>query len=160
MSFSAYDPLPPTKLYHTGIGGAGNYRKLKPYELSSSTPAPPVVKPTKRPFHGGRGGYGNTHSASERAMFSFDEELARERFAREHAAPMYSVGRGGVGNIVVEEPEEDEEDDVSLEGSIRGWRMSMSSARSRETGISVASKASGAERIMQKLKGLKKLHSS
>ena len=155
MSFTAYDPLPSTKLYHTGIGGAGNYRKLKPYELSTSPPSSPI-KPTVRPFHGGRGGYGNAHAASERAMFSFDEELDRERLAREHAAPMFSVGRGGIGNIVVEDSDDD--DDVSLEGSVRGRRASASSAGTRGTAASLSSTASGADRIMQKLKELTKFH--
>jgi len=155
MSYSAYDPSPPTKLYHTGIGGAGNYRKLKPSEFTSP-PSAPAIKPTVRPFHGGRGGYGNAHSASERAMFSFDEELARERLW--HAAPMYSVGRGGIGNIILEDG--DDEENVSLEGSVRARRrMSTSSAGTRATATSSGSTASGADRIVQRLRGLKKLHS-
>jgi hypothetical protein len=48
----------------------------------------------------GRGGAGNMYSGSERAMFSFDEELTRERVREEGAAPVYHVGRGGAGNLV------------------------------------------------------------
>lgn len=33
-------------------------------------------------------------------MFSFDEELERDRLFHAHHAPVYSVGRGGAGNIV------------------------------------------------------------
>lgn len=33
-------------------------------------------------------------------MFSFDEELAFQERLLEHQAPMYHVGRGGMGNAV------------------------------------------------------------
>jgi hypothetical protein len=42
------------------------------------------------------------HRAQERAMFSFDEELAQQERLREHAAPIYHIGRGGAGNLVDE----------------------------------------------------------
>jgi len=59
-----------------------------------------------RYYTSGRGGVGNYHRltaplpASERTIFSFDEELERDRLFHEHHAPVYSVGRGGAGNIV------------------------------------------------------------
>jgi hypothetical protein len=33
-------------------------------------------------------------------MFSFDEELERQRKITAHQAPVYHVGRGGAGNLV------------------------------------------------------------
>jgi hypothetical protein len=43
---------------------------------------------------------------SERPMFSFDEELERQKHIQEHMAPHYHVGRGGAGNLqgLTEEP--------------------------------------------------------
>lgn len=35
-------------------------------------------------------------------MFSFDEELERQRKITAHQAPVYHVGRGGAGNLVDE----------------------------------------------------------
>jgi len=42
------------------------------------------------------------HRERERAIFSFDEELERQRRMTEHQAPIYHVGRGGAGNLVDE----------------------------------------------------------
>lgn len=131
------EPAPQAKYFHSGIGGAGNYRKL-----STQLAVPPArldAQSTPRPFYGGRGGAGNSHSASERAIFSFDEELLRER-----TAPIYSVGRGGVGNIV-----DIEEDNVSLEGDVRNPRLSVSTTGSK---YSLERTQSGADRIVQKIK--------
>ena len=47
----------------------------------------------------------------ERPMFSFDEELERERLKGEQA-PVYHVGRGGQGNAV-----NDRRDSSASEGS-------------------------------------------
>jgi hypothetical protein len=43
------------------------------------------------------------YAGSERAIFSFDEELTRERVREEVAAPVYHVGRGGAGNFAKRE---------------------------------------------------------
>ncbi|KAI5805873.1 hypothetical protein EDC01DRAFT_777761 [Geopyxis carbonaria] len=90
------------RLYHAGRGGAGNYHRLP-----STLPAPPttvetthIAPPPSNNYFGGRGGAGNVHTAGERAIFSFDEELERDRLFHEHHAPVYSVGRGGAGNFV------------------------------------------------------------
>lgn len=86
------------RLYHAGRGGAGNYHRL----ATAPLPPPPttiVATPSTR-FFGGRGGAGNAHLFGERAMFSFDEELEHDRLLQENHAPVYSVGRGGAGNIV------------------------------------------------------------
>ena len=42
------------------------------------------------------------HQASERAIFSFDEELERLRRGDEGVAPVYHIGRGGAGNLIHE----------------------------------------------------------
>ena len=39
------------------------------------------------------------HQASERAIFSFDEELERQKTG---SAPVFHVGRGGAGNLIDE----------------------------------------------------------
>jgi len=151
MGFTTYEPAPHTAFYHTGIGGAGNYRKLTSSELAAPKTKTHDIKPTVRPFYGGRGGVGNAHSASERAMFSFDEELQRDKLRRDSIAPMYTVGRGGAGNIVPHEEEghdsEAEEDRVSLEGSVR--RISESSNHS---GYSSRSISSNADRIVNRIR--------
>src|ERR1700761_1750526 len=52
-------------------------------------------------YAAGRGGAGNMHHAShasERPIFSFDEELERQRRMMQHMAPVYHIGRGGAGN--------------------------------------------------------------
>jgi len=43
------------------------------------------------------------HHTAERPMFSFDEELERQRRMMEHQTPVYHVGRGGAGNFASEE---------------------------------------------------------
>jgi hypothetical protein len=64
----------------------------RPSSSATSSHAPRVV-------HSGRGGVGNVHPVSERAIFSFDEELERHLSRESHAAPVYHVGRGGAGNV-------------------------------------------------------------
>jgi len=151
MGFTTYEPAPHSAFYHTGIGGAGNYRKLSASEIASPKTKSNDVKPKARPFYGGRGGVGNAHSASERAMFSFDEELQRDKLRRESVAPMYAVGRGGAGNIVPldDEAVSDSEERVSLEGSVR--RISSSSSNSNYSRHSISS---GADRIVNKIRNI------
>ncbi|BDD61261.1 hypothetical protein MPDQ_005140 [Monascus purpureus] len=90
---------------HTSRGGAGNVISLKNTKTTDSQTATGPASLTRldshvpRTFKSGRGGAGNVHSSSERAIFSFDEELERE-FRR--AAPVYHVGRGGAGNMIHE----------------------------------------------------------
>jgi len=156
MGFTTYEPAPRTTIYHTGIGGAGNYRKLTPSEIATPKPKNIDLKTQARPFYGGRGGVGNTHSASERAIFSFDEELQRDKLRRESVAPMYAVGRGGAGNIL---PLDDEaiasgdEENVSLEGSVR--RLSTSTSGSRSSTYSISSNA---DRIVNRIRHLGRHH--
>ena len=83
---------------HYGIGGAGNYCKA---ELASSTALPssvPTMTRANGPFSSGIGGAGNIRDASERAVISFQEELARSR-TRDNSSPTgYFIGIGGAGN--------------------------------------------------------------
>lgn len=93
------------RVFHSGRGGAGNY-----HTVPKNLPNPPtsILAPSmtntstssNTKFYAGRGGAGNARTHSERAVFSFDEELERDRMLHEHHAPVYSVGRGGAGNMV------------------------------------------------------------
>ncbi|RMZ82157.1 hypothetical protein DV738_g1836, partial [Chaetothyriales sp. CBS 135597] len=108
-SYSIIEPHPSAQsntYIYTGRGGAGNFTKT-PSSVTrgadASGPAsrlPPSVLSSHHPkaFLTGRGGAGNVQSPSERAIFSFDEELERELSRERHAAPVYHVGRGGSGN--------------------------------------------------------------
>jgi Protein of unknown function (DUF3602) len=75
-------------------------------------------------------------------MFSFDEELARQRARELHAAPVYHVGRGGAGNYAKSE----KGSSISGEG-----RKSVDSQYSQQSYNSVRS-VSGADRIMNNLR--------
>ncbi|KAI9861878.1 MAG: hypothetical protein M1824_001989 [Vezdaea acicularis] len=109
MTVTPTEPHPtpvPTRYAGWGRGGAGNIRPISP--SLDTTPAhprpqPPLTLPktTSTRYTTGRGGAGNVCSrSSERAIFSFDEELAREQRREERHAPVYYVGRGGAGNFV------------------------------------------------------------
>lgn len=91
---------------HTSRGGAGNVVNLRgtPTTDSRTATGPPSLtrldSRTPSAFISGRGGAGNVHSPSERAIFSFDEELERDLRRERDAAPVYHVGRGGAGNMI------------------------------------------------------------
>jgi hypothetical protein len=91
-----------------GRGGAGNVTRLPKNVTPGQDASGPAscIKlsppPSTAVFMSGRGGAGNIHREKERAMFSFDEELAQQERLREHAAPVYHIGRGGAGNLVEE----------------------------------------------------------
>ncbi|KAF2274397.1 uncharacterized protein EI97DRAFT_354242, partial [Westerdykella ornata] len=102
--------LPASHIYHSGRGGAGNYTRVTPSSITpGATASGPAsrIKLTPPPstaiFASGRGGAGNMRAERERAMFSFDEELAAQERLREHAAPVYHIGRGGAGNFCVDD---------------------------------------------------------
>ncbi|KAF2634075.1 hypothetical protein P280DRAFT_414597 [Massarina eburnea CBS 473.64] len=95
-----------TSTVYYGRGGAGNITRINPKTLTSGpTASGPASRiqltppPSSALFTTGRGGAGNIHRAQERAMFSFDEELAQQERLRENAAPVYHIGRGGAGNF-------------------------------------------------------------
>jgi len=92
---------------HTSRGGAGNVISLK---NTKTTPGQYATGPasltrldsrTPATFKSGRGGAGNVHSNSERAIFSFDEELERQMRQEREVAPVFHVGRGGAGNMII-----------------------------------------------------------
>lgn len=94
---------------HTARGGAGNVISLRdtlttPGE-SATGPASLTRLDTHPPktFTSGRGGAGNVHDISERAIFSFDEELERQMRREKEVAPVFHIGRGGAGNVVAPE---------------------------------------------------------
>lgn len=95
---------------HHGRGGAGNKHSVPasyaqsayargPYQPPPTSALQAASKLGHSKFATGRGGAGNVLPASERAIFSFDEELERRRVREETAAPIYHVGRGGAGNV-------------------------------------------------------------
>ncbi|KAL8743101.1 MAG: hypothetical protein Q9190_004509 [Brigantiaea leucoxantha] len=109
----------------TGRGGAGNFTRPPPpsalptttsYLNPSSAAAVKAATAStstsaitsQRYYATGRGGAGNYHSVAdpqERPVFKFDEELERERRGSECNVPVYHVGRGGAGNLVVDRRE-------------------------------------------------------
>jgi hypothetical protein len=104
--------VPSSHYIHSGRGGAGNVSHIDPRTVTSGTDA---TGPASRasigasapistnPYYtSGRGGAGNMHYTQERPMFSFDEELERQRKMMEHQAPVYHIGRGGAGNLASE----------------------------------------------------------
>jgi len=63
------------------------------------------------------------YAGSERPMFSFDEELTRERAREEDAAPVYHVGRGGAGNFAKRQPGDDDASRHSNESIRSGFEQ-------------------------------------
>jgi hypothetical protein len=101
--------VPASHYIHAGRGGAGNVSHVDPQRLTAGADAQgpasrTVLKQSKQPYYpSGRGGAGNmTFTDSERPIFSFDEELERQRRMMERQAPVYHVGRGGAGNFASE----------------------------------------------------------
>lgn len=110
-NYSIVEPhpsVPSTQYFSTGRGGAGNRVKAPVGVTQGSDATGPASRLTLVPSHTsrksfttGRGGAGNVHPSSERAIFSFDEELERQLTQERRAAPVYHVGRGGAGNVSV-----------------------------------------------------------
>jgi hypothetical protein len=139
---------------HTARGGAGNIISLKNTKTTDSRTATGPASLTRldsrtpTTFTSGRGGAGNVHSSSERAIFSFDEELEREM---RRAAPVYHVGRGGAGNMI----HRDNGNESSL-----SRKFSASSETSAKSNISSTSDRArdmarrGLEKGWEKIKGM------
>lgn len=138
---------------YTGRGGSGNVVSLKNTKTTESRTATGPASLTRldsrapQTFTSGRGGAGNVHSSSERAIFSFDEELERDL---RRAAPVYHVGRGGAGNMIYR-------DDSSSTFSLSRKYSAASTATNSSTG-SVTDRARdmarrGLEKGWGKLKG-------
>jgi hypothetical protein len=129
MGYQVTEPVPSvptTNFVHGGRGGAGNYRRVDPSKRTA------VPRPNGRAssinsqksavsavYSCGRGGAGNMIPGTERAIFSFDEELTRERVREEAAAPIYHVGRGGAGNFAKRELGDDSASRLSSSDSVR-----------------------------------------
>jgi len=106
-SYSVVEPHPTANTFvHSGRGGAGNTFKAPKTTQGSTARGPASLFEAGLPqgsgkFSSGRGGAGNIHPSSEKAIFSFDEELerqtTRERKIKDGA--IYHVGRGGAGNF-------------------------------------------------------------
>jgi len=120
------EPHPTVRKYaHTGRGGAGNTVKAGKTTNGSTAHGPASLLETGLPpsakFSSGRGGAGNIHKNSERALFSFDEELerqiTRERMIKEGG--VYHVGRGGAGNWTATNPASSRKDSSSSSDSTR-----------------------------------------
>ncbi|KAJ5169701.1 Protein of unknown function DUF3602 [Penicillium coprophilum] len=132
---------------YTGRGGCGNVVNLKNTKTTDSRsatgPASLARLDSRTPttFISGRGGAGNIHSSSERAIFSFDEELERRtRLPRR---------TGGAGNTMYR-------DDCS--NSTLSRKFSAASTATNSSSGSVADRARdmarrGLEKGWGKLKG-------
>ena len=171
MSFNPFEPqtsVARTQYMVSGRGGAGNIQRVVKKDVAA-TPANPPASRTVLPhppttFRTGRGGAGNlahAPSSSERAIFSFDEELIRDQRAEERQAPVYYIGRGGAGNYSysrgrnwsLEQIRGTRSNSVSTQSS-RGTMNSNLSDRSDRSDRSVGSKMGNAWiRFSQTLKG-------
>jgi len=105
--YSITEPHPTANTFvHAGRGGAGNTFKAPKTSKGSSARGPASLFEAGLPqgsgkFSSGRGGAGNIHPSSEKAIFSFDEELERQstRERKIQDGAIYHVGRGGAGNF-------------------------------------------------------------
>ncbi|KAF2232299.1 hypothetical protein EV356DRAFT_517598 [Viridothelium virens] len=111
MPFHLTEPHPSTSrpCIPTGRGGAGNYTTVPRNVTAGPTATGPASlaphlssSSSRRVVTSGRGGAGNIAPSSERAIFSFDEELAHAQRLADRAAPVYHCGRGGAGNVASE----------------------------------------------------------
>ena len=148
--YSIVEPHPSTtssSYIATGRGGAGNIKRAPPSVTRGSDAYGPASlcsslnSPSsgKRVFMSGRGGAGNAHHPSERAIFSFDEELASQMARERSAAPVYHVGRGGAGNVYGKEMR-DERSVTRKASNDSDSQKSDSSVRSAESGADVATR--------------------
>jgi hypothetical protein len=123
--YQVTEPHPhPGKYSHAGRGGAGNIFKAPKASEGTTAHGAASLFETGLPksnsrFSSGRGGAGNIHEPSERAIFSFDEELdrqsTRERKLKDGA--VYHVGRGGAGNFATTRPDSSRKNSTSSAGS-------------------------------------------
>ena len=114
-----------------------------PRGMSVSTNA---TRPSQRwkGLSSGRGGFGNLHPASELAMFSFDEELERLNKTQDSIAPVYHVGRGGMGNLA--------RDRASTSVTDSPWSSSTSYSMSASSAESTESEGSRLRSALEKIK--------
>lgn len=153
--------VPSSHYFTTGRGGAGNVTKAPSSVTRGSEASGPAARISlssastqRKTFTAGRGGAGNVYPSSERAIFSFDEELERQLTQERHAAPVYHVGRGGAGNKASSTSQRvlvDSDSATSIAGRRRSSDHSFASA-------STSSTESGADHFNRTLKmGWKKM---
>jgi len=144
VSFHITEPHPTvgSAYIYSGRGGAGNAMRIKPNQVSNgATASGPASRAKLTPppnnvvYATGRGGAGNM-KRSERAMFSFDEELQQQERLRSQQAPVYHIGRGGAGNLVDEmKPRSQRQNSASSNSSVEsekdGVRRSVDAAWKR-----------------------------
>ncbi|KAK5057611.1 hypothetical protein LTR84_011611 [Exophiala bonariae] len=171
--YSIVEPHPSVPASHyftTGRGGAGNRVKAPNTVTRGSDASGPAARinlaaahhNTAQPktFTTGRGGAGNVHPSSERAIFSFDEELERQLSQDRHAAPVYHVGRGGAGNISSSSSAGSSSSQKYATGSVSSWTSQRRRSTDRASFASSASTSSesGADYVNRNLKkGFKKM---
>lgn len=123
---------PSSGRFHIGRGGLGNTTPSTNTTRGADAtgPASKTSLPPPQTFMTGRGGAGNIHSWSEeRPIFSFDEELQAQM---QDIAPVYHIGRGGAGNMIV------------MDGSIRSASTdSLKSTSSAESGADIFNRKLG-----------------
>ena len=143
-NYSLVEPHPQSAFsyVHTARGGVGNIVKAasssKPSTTATSTSLPPAAlehKHANTTYKSGRGGAGNIHHSSERAIFSFDEELHRQMRQQAAMAPVFHVGRGGAGNMVYADSSATRQKDPET-SSVRS-----TSTSSAESGADIATKS-------------------
>jgi hypothetical protein len=121
------------------------------------------VAAPRKTFTAGRGGAGNVYPSSERAIFSFDEELEAQLNQERHAAPVYHVGRGGAGNKAPSSSSSSSSNKLWFDGSIAGGVGSTTTATARrrssdQSFVSTSSSESGADQFNRNIKkSLKKM---
>ncbi|ETN41550.1 uncharacterized protein HMPREF1541_03486 [Cyphellophora europaea CBS 101466] len=90
---------PPSRIHLSSISSAAPRSPSTSDASTTGSSKSRSSSSTSGGFHSGRGGAGNVHPSTERAIFSFDEELERQMGQERRAAPVYHVGRGGAGNV-------------------------------------------------------------
>ncbi|KAK4946568.1 hypothetical protein LTR10_014420 [Elasticomyces elasticus] len=151
--------VPSTHYLSTGRGGAGNVTRAPTAVTAGSDASGPAARTSlcsvaapRKTFTAGRGGAGNVYPSSERAIFSFDEELEAQLAQERHAAPVYHVGRGGAGNKAPSSSS-NTTNRVWIDGSTTGRRRS-----SDQSFASTSSAESGADAFNRNVKkSLKKM---
>ncbi|CAL3967538.1 hypothetical protein PZA11_003810 [Diplocarpon coronariae] len=124
-NFQVVEPHPTLAKYsYAGRGGAGNTFKAPKTSNGSSARGPASLFENGLPrskcnFSSGRGGAGNIHKPSERAIFSFDEELALQKTREDKIkdGAVCHIGRGGAGNRTSSRPEASRKGSFSSTGS-------------------------------------------
>ena len=126
-TYSVTEPHPNVSRYtHSGRGGAGNTFKAGQISSGATARGPAslfggIIPQTSSRFSSGRGGAGNIKPVSEKAIFSFDEELERQSSREKKLAEgaIYHVGRGGAGNWASISPSSSRKDSSSSDESTR-----------------------------------------